>query len=412
MMASRQNDSAVMSTWPFLPVSSLRFFSSPTFSRSQELKKQTRFASKAREFAPLIWMTPSPTILLSQQLMRAIMNNTFLMMKAILQNGYGPPQQVLTMGQVLKPVLTNSSKDHDDVLVRILATSVNTPDWAQTLGIPYMLRLGIAGLGKPKNVVLGSDVAGIVEESNSADFLPGDAVYGSLDKTGFSKGTNGSFCEYAIIPASRLVKKPPNVSFEQAAGAVMSGVVALQAIRDAAQAKPGQSILINGASGGIGTFAIQIAKIMGATVTGVCSGRNVELVKSLGADRVIDYEKQDFTEGEEQYDVILDNVLNHSFKESKRVLKPGGYVIPNSVGTDRGKWFGAIPSFFVKPSDYPTIECEPTRENLEAIGSMISSGDVKVIIDKVYSFEETPEAVARMASRRPRGNVIIQVSKK
>jgi len=342
-------------------------------------------------------------------LMKSVMSMT-LTMKAILQNGYGPPLKVLSLGEVPKPILKQN--DDKSVLVRIRATSVNTPDWAQTLGIPYMLRLGIAGFGKPRNVVLGCDVAGVVEESNSADFSPGDAVFGSIQKDGFSKGTDGSFCEYAVVPADRLAKKPDNVSFEEAAGAVMSGVVALQAIRDTAQAKPGRSILINGASGGIGTFAIQIAKNLGATVTGVCSGKNVEFVKSLGADNVIDYERKDFTEGEEKYDVILDNVLSHSFKESRRVLKPDGYVIPNSVGTDRGKWFGAIPSFILKPSSYPIIDCQPTRENLEAIGGMIGSGDVKVVIDKVYSFEDAPEAVARMASRRPRGQVIIRVSEK
>lgn len=334
--------------------------------------------------------------------------STIASMRAFVQNGYGTPQEVLTLQNIPKPTLDASNKN--DVLVKVCATSVNTPDWAQTLGIPYVLRLGIAGFGKPKNVVLGSDVAGIVEESNSSDFVKGDKVFGSVDKKGFSKGTNGSFCEYTIVPADRLAKKPPNVSMVDAAGAVMSGIVALQAIRNAAQAGPGRHILINGASGSIGTFAVQMAKNMGATVTGVCSGRNTGFVKSLGADYVIDYEKEDYTEGNEKYDVIFDNVLNHSFKESKRVLKPGGYVIPNSLGTDRGKWFGAIPAFFAKPSSYPTVDDNPSRENLQAIGEMIASGDVKVIKDKVYSFDETPEAVARMASRRPRGNVIIRVS--
>ena len=335
---------------------------------------------------------------------------TMTTMKAILQNGYGPPEQVLSMGTIPKPHL--HPEDSSRVLVKIHATSVNTPDWAQTLGIPYMLRLGMAGLGRsPHNVVLGSDVAGIVEESNNHElFAPGDKVFGCIHKTGFHKDTNGSFCQYAILSTHHLAKIPPNLSMEQAAGAVMSGVVALQAMRDVAQAKPGRSILINGASGGIGTFAVQIAKTLGSTVTGVCSGRNVDFVKSLGADQVIDYEKQDYTKGDETYDVILDNVLNHSFKESGRVLKPGGYIIPNSIGTDRGKWWGAIPSFIVKPSSYPTVDFQPTRENLEAIGKMIDSGDVQVVIDKVYPFEETPQAVARMASRRPRGQVIIRVS--
>ena len=343
-----------------------------------------------------------------QQHTRSVMTTAGLAMKAIFQNGYGPPIEVLSVGQAPKPILNKD--DTHSVLVRVCATSVNTPDWVQTLGIPYILRLGIAGLGTPKNVVLGTDVAGVVEVSNSSEFRPGDKVFGSMSKDGFSKGTNGSFCEYAVLSTDRLAKKPHNVSFEEAAGAVMSGVVALQAMRDAAQCEPGRSILVNGATGGIGTFAVQIAKNMGAKVTGVCSGKNVEFVKSLGADRVIDYETQDFTEGDATYDVILDNVLNHSFKESNRVLNPGGYVIPNSVGTDRGLWFGAITSFFVKPSSYPTVEFQPTRENLETIGRMIASGDVKVVIDKVYSFEDTPEAVARMASRRPRGQVIIRVS--
>ena len=328
-------------------------------------------------------------------------------MRAILQNGYGLPEQVLSLGEVTRP-----KPDENGVLVRVCATSVNTPDWAQTLGVPYMLRLAINGFFPPKNAVLGDDVSGIVEEvgTNVTDFRPGDKVFGSVGKAGFSKGTGGTFCEYAVTPADSLVKKPDSMSFEEAAGAVMSGVTALVAVRDAAKVKPGTNILINGASGGVGTFAVQFAKKMGATVTGVCSTKNVDLVKSLGADHVIDYTQEDYTEGKQKYDVILDNVLNHSFKESARVLKPDGFVIPNSVGTDRNKWFGAIPMFFIKPSNYPVVNCDTSRANLDAVAKMVDSGDVKVVIDKVFSLEDAPEAVAHMASRRARGLVIIKVS--
>jgi len=195
----------------------------------------------------------------------------------------------------------------------------------------------------------------------------------------------------------------------------------MKTIRDGAKIKKGSTeILINGASGGVGSFAIQIAKADGAkTITAVCSGRNADLVKSLGADYVIDYTKEDYTDPSnsdgnnnrpKQYDVILDNVLNKSYRQSRQILKENGFVIPNSIGLDRGSWFGAIPMFLFKPSNYPAINCDVNRQNLQTIADLVESGKVKVIIDKVYSLDESPKAVEYMASRRARGQVVIRVS--
>ena len=328
-----------------------------------------------------------------------------MMMKAVVQNGYGAPESVLSLvDNVPRPTLP----DEKSVLVRVMSTSVNTPDWAGTLGFPYLLRLG-SGLFRPKkNRILGSDVAGVVEQVGSevTDLQPGDAVFGAT-----ANSQLGCFAEYVTAKPQDLCRKPKSMSFDKAAACVMSGVTALNLIRDGAKANENKHILINGASGSVGTFAIQIAKAMGATVTAVCSGENSDLVRSLGADHVIDYTKTDYTAATDQkYDVIVDNVMNRSFKENARVLKNNGYVIPNSIGPGRGNWFGSIPSFIVKPSDYPVVECRVNRDNLRAVSDMVESGKVHVTIDKVFTLDEASTAVAYMASHRAKGNVVIRVS--
>jgi len=194
----------------------------------------------------------------------------------------------------------------------------------------------------------------------------------------------------------------------------MSGVTAYRTV-DATNIKPGNTnMLINGASGGVGSFAIQMAKEKGATVTAVCSGKNAALCSELGADRVIDYTKTDFTIPQEstdhQYDVVLDNVLNHTYKELKRILKPEGFVIPNSIGTERGDWLGAIPMFFFKPSNFPAVEGNVTRDALISVAKAVESGRVKAVIDRVYSLDQAPQAIAYMASHRARGQVVIHIS--
>ncbi len=330
-------------------------------------------------------------------------------MKAILQTTYGAPEQVLVAGELERP-----TPNAGEVLVRVRASSVNTPDCIGTLGVPYVLRPLVVGLTGPVSAVRGSDVAGVVEAVGSGvvDFAPGDEVFGSVwIASGFARGAQGAFCEYTVVPAGQLAKKPANTSFEEAAGAVMSGVTTLQALRDVAELAPGARVLINGASGGLGTFAVQIAKAMGAVVTGVCSTRNVELVRSLGADHVIDYTQEDYTKGEARYDVIFDNVMNHPPAASAAVLAPGGRFIPNSVGDNR--WLGTLPQMayagLFKAKDWRTVEYRPVRANLEALAALLESGAVRVVVDRVYPLEQAGAAVAHMASRRARGKVVLQV---
>ena len=247
-------------------------------------------------------------------------------MRAIVQTRYGAPERVLHLEDVDRP-----SVGDDEVLIRVRATSVNTPDWITVTGVPYILRLR-SGLRRPRAPVRGTDVAGLVEAvgQNVTDLQPGDEVFGS--SWGDSHATPGTFAEFAVASAARLIKKPAGLTFEEAAASVMSGLTALHAIRDVGKVGPRTRLLINGASGGVGTFAVQIARTLGAEVTGVCSTRNVELVRSLGADHVIDYTKEDFTRSERHYEVILDNVMNHPPTATARLLTPTGMLIPNSIG--------------------------------------------------------------------------------
>ena len=247
-------------------------------------------------------------------------------MRAVIQDGYGAPERVLRLDEIPVPPV-----GADDVLIRMRATSVNTPDWATVTGVPYIRRLG-SGLRGPKRPVRGSDVAGVVEAVGGrvTDLVPGDEVLGS------TRAQAGAFAQYVVAPAAQLVRKPAGLTFTDAAASVMTGLAALVAMRDVGQVGAGTRVLINGASGGVGTMAVQIAKVLGAEVTGVCGTRNVELVRSLGADHVIDYTEEDFTESRPRFDVILDNVLNHPPKATARVLAPNGVLIPNSIGYTGG----------------------------------------------------------------------------
>src|SRR5207248_8873386 len=223
----------------------------------------------------------------------------------------------------------------DQILVRVHAASVDPYDWHFVEGTPYVMRAMGVGLRKPKDTRLGVDFAGIVETvgKNVTEFKPGDEVFG---------GRGGAFAQYVCPRATRAVAlKPASMSFEDAASVNIAGITALQALRDKGKVQPGQKVLINGASGGVGTFAVQIAKSFGAEVTGVCSTRNVDMVRSLGADHVIDYTKEDFTKGAEHYDAILDNVPNHSLSECRRVLTPEGkYVMIGGGGPNDNRWIG------------------------------------------------------------------------
>jgi NADPH:quinone reductase-like Zn-dependent oxidoreductase len=325
-------------------------------------------------------------------------------MRAVVQDGYGAPERVLRLDAIQMPSIAAG-----DVLVRMRATSVNTPDWAIVTGVPYILRLS-SGLRRPKRPVRGSDVAGVVEAVGQqvTDLAPGDEVFGS------TWARAGAFAQYTVVPATQLVKKPAGLTFTEAAASAMTGIAALVAMRDIAQVRAGARVLINGASGGVGTMAVQIAKVLGADVTGVCSTRNVELVRSLGADHVVDYTTEDFTQSGQRYDVILDNVLNHSPKAAARVLAPEGMLIPNSIGYTGGllaglprtaravlMGFGSTTVKLVSPA--------VNRENLEALRRLLESGDVRVVIDKTYPLGQAARAITHMLEHHASGKITIAV---
>ena len=271
-----------------------------------------------------------------------------------------------------------------------------------------MRALGV-GLRKPKDTRLGVDFAGTVEAvgKNVTQFKPGDDVFG---------GRGGAFAEYVCPRADRAVAiKPANITFEQAASINIAGITALQAVRDKGKVQPGQKILINGASGGVGTFAVQIAKWLGANVTGVCSGRNVDLVRSLGADQVIDYTKEDFTKGEQRYDVVVDNVGNHSLSEFRHVLTPKGkYVMVGGGGANEQGLFGVLTrplkamvmSPFVS-QQMGMMMAEPSHKDLAILGDLMQSGKIKAVIDRTYKLSEVPDAIRYLEEGHARGKVVI-----
>src|SRR5437588_469758 len=250
------------------------------------------------------------------------------LMKAIVQETYGKPEAVLGLKDVPKPVVKDG-----EVLVRVHAASVHVGDWMLVTGVPYIARPAY-GLRKPKSPLPGTDIAGTVEAVGNrvTQLSPGDEVFGWC---------TGAFAEYACATEDHFVLKPANLTFEQAAAVGVSASTALQLLRDQGKVQPGQRVLINGASGGVGTFAVQIAKAFGAEVTGVCSTRNVDIVRSLGADHVIDYTREDFTQQGQRYDFILDNVANHSLSDTRRALAPTGKLQSNN-GTSGGRWFGTL----------------------------------------------------------------------
>jgi NADPH:quinone reductase-like Zn-dependent oxidoreductase len=329
-------------------------------------------------------------------------------MKAVVQRRYGAPERVLELDEVDRPTVGD-----DGVLIRVRATSVNTPDWITVTGVPYVLRLQ-SGLRRPRAPVRGSDVAGVVEAvgTNVDDLEAGDEVFGSSWTS--SLRTSGTYAELTVAPASQVIRKPASLSFEEAAGSVMSGITALLAMRDVGQAAPGKHVLINGASGGVGTFAVQVGTALGAEVTGVTSTRNVELLRSLGADHVVDYTQEDFTRGEERYDVVFDNVLNHPPGVTRRVLKPGGTLIPNSVG-NTGGWLAGLPrnarAALMRwgSTHVRFVRCVVNRENLQALAALLESGDVKVVVDRAYPLVEAGQAVAHMFGHHAKGKVVITV---
>jgi len=325
-------------------------------------------------------------------------------MKAIVYCDYGLAN--LKLEEIAKPV-----PNDDQVLVKVRAASVNPYDWHFIEGTPKIVHLLGVGLRKPKDTRVGVDFAGTVESvgKNVTQFKPGDDVFG---------GRGGAFAEYVCPRAVRAVAiKPPNITFEQAASVNIAGITALQALRDKGKVQPGQKVLINGASGGVGTFAVQIAKSLGADVTGVCSTRNVDLVRSLGADRVIDYTKEDFAKGAERYDVILDNVPNHSLSECRRILNPNGkYVMIGGGGPNDNRWIGpfgrVINTMVLSPfvsQKMGMMMADANQKDLSVLGDMMQSGKVKPVIDRTYKLSEVPAAIAYLEEGHARGKVVITV---
>ena len=320
-------------------------------------------------------------------------------MKAAVYTRYGSPD-VVQIKDVEKPV----PKDNE-VLIEVRAASVNPLDWHFMRGTPYFVRI-LAGLRKPKITRLGVDVAGQVEAvgRNVTQFKPGDAVFGSC---------RGAFAEYVCTSESTLVMKPDNVTFEQAASAPVAAFTVLQGLRDKGQIQPGQKVLINGAAGGVGTFAVQIAKSFGADVTGVCSTRNVDMVRSIGADRVIDYTREDFTKSGQRYDLIFDCVGNHSLLACRRVLNPKGIYI--AVGGPSGRWMiGPLASGITAPvlsrfvsQKLAMVLAKPSKEDLTIMHELMETGKVTSVIDKRYRLSEVPEAIRYLEEGHARGKVVI-----
>jgi NADPH:quinone reductase-like Zn-dependent oxidoreductase len=326
-------------------------------------------------------------------------------MKAIVYSDYGLSN--LKLENIEKP-----TPNDDQILVKVRAASINPYDWHFIEGTPYFMRAMIGGLRKPKDIRLGVDFAGTVQTvgKNVTQYKPGDEVFG---------GGTGAFAQYLCRRATGAVAlKPAGLTFEQAASINIAGITALQGVRDKGKVQPGQKVLINGASGGVGTFAVQIAKSFGADVTGVCSTRNVDLVKSLGADHVIDYTKEDFTKGDQRYDVILDNVANRSLSENQKLLTPNGiYVLIGGGGANEQGFVGALGkalnaslySHFVKQK-MGMMMAQPSTQDLTLLAEMVQSGKLKTVIDRTYkSLSEVPDAIRYLEEGHAKGKVVITV---
>ena len=322
-------------------------------------------------------------------------------MQAMIQTTYGSAD-VMQLKDIAAPAIGPT-----DVLVRVRAAGVNPADWAIMHGLPYIAR-PVYGLRKPKVAVRGTDVAGVVEGIGSqvTRFQVGDEVFGW--------GT-GSYAEYAAVGEDALAPKPANLTFAEAASVPMAALVALQALRDHGKVGPGSRVLINGASGGIGTFAVQIAKALGAEVTGVCSTGNLDLVRSIGADHVIDYTTEDFTSAGQRFDFILDNVSNRSLTDLRKALTPTGMLVPNG-GNFNNRWMAsggrivrAAVLFSLGSQMLGNFLVAMRREDLETLAAMIEAGSVRPVMERTYPLHELAGAMAHVGSGHTRGKVAITV---
>jgi len=321
-------------------------------------------------------------------------------MKAIVHSRYGAPD-VLELNDIDKPTVND-----DAVLVRVHAAAVGKGDWLTVGGLPYVARLRY-GLPKPKHPVPGFDVAGHVQAAgrNVTRLRPGDEVFGWCE---------GSFAEYASVPERQLALKPANLSFEQAAAVPISGFAALQAVRDTGGVQPGQKVVIIGASGGVGSFAVQLAKAFGAEVTGVCSTQSGDMVRSIGADQVIDYTQEDFTRSGQRYDLILEMAGNRSLVDLRRALTPKGTLV--LVGGSGGKWFmgtgRTLRAVLVSPfvgQRLRSFLSKPRGADLVVLKELIEAGKVTPVIDRAFPLSETPEALRYVGERSTQGKTVITV---
>jgi NADPH:quinone reductase-like Zn-dependent oxidoreductase len=322
-------------------------------------------------------------------------------MRAIVQDRYGHPEAVLAVQEIPKPTVKDG-----EVLVRVRAASLHVGDWLVVTGAPFIAR---PAYRKPNGRVPGTDIAGTVEAVGTGvtDLKPGDEVFGWCA---------GALAEYACARADHFLLKPTNLTLEQAAAVGVSASTALQLLRDQGKIQPGHKVLINGASGGIGTFAVQIAKAFGAEVTGVCSTKNAEMVRLIGADHVIDYTSEDFTRNGQRYDFILDNVANHSLSDTRRVLTSTGKLQSNN-GTAGGRCFGtmgtviktAAVSMFDKRQLGPHIKFV-NRKDHEVLKGLIEDGKISPVIDTTYPLSGTPEAIGHVGEGHARGTVVITLN--
>jgi len=320
--------------------------------------------------------------------------------KAIVHHRYGSPD-VLELEDIDKPAVND-----DGVLVRVRAASVNAFDWHIMRGLPYLVRTS-EGLRKPKRIVAGVDMAGQVEAvgKDVTRFQPGDEVFGER---------SGAFAEYVHGKEKNFALKPANLTFEQAAAVPMAGFTALQALRDKGHVQAGQRVLINGAAGGVGTFSVQIAKAFGADVTGVCNTRNVKMIRSIGADHVIDYTREDFTRNGQRYDLILDVAANRSLSDCRRVLDSDGTLVV--VGAPDGQWLapvarlvGAVLFSRIGSRKMLPFLANFANDDLIVLKELIEAGKVTPVIDKTYTLSETPEAIRHVETGHPQGKVVITV---
>ena len=325
-------------------------------------------------------------------------------MTAIAQDEYGTaPEAVLRLAEITRPAIAD-----DEILVRVRAASVDRGTWHLMAGLPYPMRLAGFGLRRPKAPNPGRSLAGTVESADPkvTQFVPGDEVYGTCD---------GSFAPYARARASRLAPKPANLSFEQAAAVPVSALTALQAVRDQARVQPGQKVLIIGASGGVGTFAVQIAKAFGAQVTGVCSTAKTDLVRAIGADRVVDYTREDFADGQHHYDAILDIGGTSRLSHLRRALTPRGRLVMVG-GESGGRWLGGMDRLLRAHLLFPLVSqklstfiASENSADLKILQDLIESGKITPAIDRTYPLSQTPAAIRHVQEGRARGKVVITI---